>query len=416
MKVVVLGLGISGKAAAHYLMNRGESVIGVDRNLQAVEGIECLHESTPISFQGVDLLIKSPGIPPTHPWVVEGARLGIPIMGEIDLAFSALKQKNKRVLAITGSNGKTTTTLMTTHLLNVSGQKAVAVGNVGTPLITLVDSDWDVFVVELSSFQLEGILENRVLDGAALLNITPNHLDRHPSFKDYIEAKLRITLCLKEKAPFYLSRQAAEICGSTLKEFTIFDLMKEKIETIFPLSYRDNLYPHDLENASAAFSLARVSDENYKIGLETFIRPPHRLEFVGKVSGVTYINDSKATSVDAVIKGVQAIRGPIILIAGGVDKGGAFSDWIPFFRGKVTRVVALGQSSERIQKELSPEIEVERVSSLEAGVSRAALMAKAGTTVLLSPGCSSYDQFQDYQQRGDVFKMRVMQLRGSYRS
>lgn len=410
MKSVVLGLGLSGKAAARYLKKRGDAVLGVDRVASPFDGIDVYSESEPICLNGIDLVIKSPGIPNSHPWVIAALSKKIPIVGEIDLAFAELKKRDKKVLGITGSNGKTTTTLMTAHLLNCSGQKALAAGNVGIPLLDQVEQDVEVFVVELSSFQLENIVENPVLDGAVILNVTPNHLDRHASFEEYAQAKLRIATCLKKNAPLYLSRQGALALSSWVSDYTIFDLEKEKVETILPLGYRDNLYPHDLENVSAAFALTRVSAETLKKGMATFIRPPHRLEFVSKVSGITYINDSKATSVDAVIKAVQAVQGPVILIAGGVDKGGDFSDWIPFFCGKVVKVLALGQAAKRIKKELSPTVGVDEVSSLEEGVSRATQQAKVGTTVLLSPGCSSYDQFRDYQHRGEVFRQIVNTL------
>ena len=408
MKVLVLGLGVSGKAAAHYLCKRGDEVIGVDRMVSLSEPFPVMAETAPIELQGVELMVKSPGISLKHNWVVAATQQGIPVVGEIDLALAELKKRDKTILGITGSNGKTTTTLMAAHLLNASGKKAVAAGNVGIPLSAQIDSDAEVFVVELSSFQLEQIVENPVLDGAAILNLTPNHLDRHPTFHDYLSAKLRIACILKEKAPLYVSRQAAPFC---LHSHEIFDSLQEKIETILSLSYRkDSLYPHDLQNASAAYALTRVSDDSLKRGMASFTRPPHRLEFVRSYLGVGYINDSKATSVDAVIKAVQAIQTPIILIVGGVDKGGAFSDWLPHFKNKVLKVFALGAAARRIIEELSPEVDVEKVSSLAEGVYRASKMAVAGMTVLLSPGCSSYDQFKDYQERGRAFEEIVKEL------
>ena len=407
MKVIVLGLGISGKAAAHFLNKRGDKVLGVDRIVQTFEEIQVVAESSPIQLEGIDLVVKSPGITQTHPWVVAARARNVPIIGEIDLALAELKKKDKTLFGITGSNGKTTTTLMAAHLLNVYGKKAIAAGNVGIPLIAQVDSEADVFVVELSSFQLEEIVENRVLDGAVILNITPNHLDRHPSFEHYRQAKLSIASCLKENAPLYVSEQVAKQCSSLLSGYEIFDCMKEKVETILSLGYRVSLYPHDLENVTAAFLLTHIPAEILKKGIETFARPPHRLEFVRRVAGVTYINDSKATSVDAVIKAVQAIQAPIILIAGGVDKGGAYYDWLPHFREKVVRVLALGAAAIRIKRELAPEIVVDLVSSLEEGVHMASKIAVTGCTVLLSPGCSSYDRFKDYQHRGETFKKIV---------
>jgi UDP-N-acetylmuramoylalanine--D-glutamate ligase len=407
MKVVVLGLGISGKAAALYLRHRGDQVLGVDRVVQTVEEIPVIAESAPIQLEGVDLVVKSPGILQTHPWVEAARARKISVVGEIDLGLAELKRRNKTVYGITGSNGKTTTTLMAAHFLNTSGKKAIAVGNVGIPLIANIESDAEIFVVELSSFQLERIVENPLLDGAVILNITANHLDRHLSFEEYAQAKWRIATCLKRNSPLFVSQQAAKLGGG---ECVIFDSRKEKVETIFSLGYRDSLYPHDLENVAAAWSLTGLPLEAIKEGIETFTRPPHRLEFVRKIGGVCYINDSKATSVDAVIKAIQAIQTPILLIVGGVDKGGAFHDWVTHFRGKVVRVFALGGAAKRIEKELSPEIAVKEVSSLEEGVSMASKIAREGDTILLSPGCASYDRFRDYQQRGETFRQIVEAL------
>ena len=410
MKTIVLGLGISGRAAANFLRKRGDEVIGVDRIIQTVDGLTVLSDAGPIQLEGVDLVIKSPGIPSTHAWVQAAHNKSIPVMGEIDLAFAEFKKRGKRLFGITGSNGKTTTTLLTAHLFNTVGKKALATGNVGAPLIAHVESDEEVLVVELSSFQLEHCVENRVLDGAVILNITPNHLDRHSDFNSYQEAKLRICHCLKENAPLYISKQVESCCTHIPRSYEVFNSV---VDTISSLGYRDgkfSLFPHDLENLSAAYALTRVSKRELMQGISTFVRPPHRLEWVRTVAGVNYINDSKATSVDAVVKAVQALPGPIVLIAGGVDKGGAFTDWLPSFKGKVVRILALGQAAGRIESELMPELLIEKVSSLEQGVCRASKAASLGDTVLLSPGCSSYDQFRDYQHRGEVFREIVGKL------
>lgn len=406
MKTVLLGLGISGRACIDYLRGRGDTILGVDSALPHIEGVPVISDREIPQLEGIDLVVKSPGIPYTHPWAQEAQLLGIPIVGEIDLALAELSKRGKTVLGITGSNGKTTTTLLAAHLLRLSGKKAIATGNVGVPLIAQIEADYDTFVVELSSFQLEQIVQNPLLEGALILNITPNHLDRHPTFEAYREAKLRIATCLKERARLYVTEQVIQTCGSFLPRQSM-----KKVETIFSLGYRDrcyHLFPHDLENASAALALTGVSLETLEEGIATFVRPPHRLEFVRDVAGICYINDSKATSVDAVIKAVQALKGPIILIAGGVDKGGEFRDWIPHFRGKVLRILALGEAAERIKRELEVEMRVDKVSSLEEGVRLAG--ASTGDTVLLSPGCSSYDMFKDYQHRGEIFRKIVEQI------
>ena len=408
LKVVVLGLGVSGRCAVAYLRERGDEVIGVDRMQTPLEGIQVVSDSSLPQLEGVELLVKSPGIDSSHAWVQAAIEQDIPVVGEIDLALAELEKRSKRVLAITGSNGKTTTTLLAAHLLNTSGTRAVATGNVGVPLLSQIDGEEEVFVVELSSFQLERIVLRPIFEGAVILNITPNHLDRHPSFNAYMQAKLNIALCLKERAPLYVTQQVLQACGSQI----VAPLIK-KVEPIWPLGYRDNhyrLFPHDVENALAAFALTGVSLANLQKGIETFVRPPHRLELVREIAGIKYVNDSKATSVDAVIKALQALEAPIILIAGGVDKGGAFSDWLFSCRGKVKSILALGEAAGRIERELGREMTVQKISSLQAGVRIATRQAKAGDTILLSPGCSSYDQFRDYQHRGETFTHLVREL------
>lgn len=388
MNTLILGLGVSGKAALEFCQKRGDRV-------SVYDDINAPH---PVNLDQIDRVVKSPGIPLTHPVAKAAHERGIPLVGEVDLALAEIK--GKTLYAVTGSNGKTTTTLLTAHLLNLVGKKTLAVGNVGTPLLSQIDSDFECLVVELSSFQLETIVPLPVFDGAVLLNITPNHLDRHKTFEAYAQAKFRLQACLKERAPFYISQQVAD---SFPVQGCIFD-----IETFSQLSYRDRrLYPHDLQNCAAAAALAGVGREVVEEGLATFVKPPHRIEFVREWRGVSFVNDSKATSVDAVKKAVEALSAQVILIAGGVDKGGLFREWVPLFLKKVRMVYALGEAAGRIESELSPTIKVDKVSSLEEGVEKAARYAQQGDTVLLSPGCSSFDQFKNYEHRGDKFKELV---------
>jgi len=391
MHILIIGLGISGKATRDFCQKRGDRISVYDDK----------HAADPVPLDDVELAVKSPGIPFSHPLVQAVQKKGIPVIGEIDLALQQLK--NKTLYAITGSNGKTTTTLLAAHLLKTAGKKAVAVGNVGTPLISQIDGDADFYIVELSSFQLESIVQKPIFDAGVLLNLTPNHLDRHKTFEAYVEAKLRLRGCLKKGAPFYVSPAVAEQFHFSE---TIFD-----IETISSLGYRDGrIYPHDLVNIAAAYALTGVDKTVLKEGLATFTKPPHRIEFVRQYKEITFINDSKATSVDAVTKAVEAIPTQVVLLAGGVDKGGAYKTWLPSFRQKVRKVLVFGEAAERIQSELYPQIEVERVASLEEGVKEATRFARSGETVLLSPGCSSYDQFKNYEHRGECFKEMVYEL------
>ncbi|MEZ5315541.1 MAG: Mur ligase family protein [Chlamydiales bacterium] len=391
MHILIIGLGISGQAVKNFCEERGDTISIYDDALPP----------QPLAFEKIDLAIKSPGIPSTHPLVKSLQKYPIPVIGEIDLALQEIQDQT--IYAITGSNGKTTTTLLATHLLNLSGKKAMAVGNIGIPLISQVKSDVEIFVLELSSFQLESILIGHHFNRAVLLNITPNHLDWHLTFEAYTKAKLRLQACLKKGAPFFTTHSIAkQFCpGATILP----------IETIASLSYRNRqFYPHDLENIAAAYALTSVDQNRLKQGLDTFTKPPHRIEFVREYRGIHFVNDSKATSIDAVIKAIHTIKTSIVLIAGGVDKGGCYANWLSVFHQKVRKVFAMGEAAKKMENALAFEIQLEKVGSLEEGIKQATLFAKKGETVLLSPGCSSYDQFKNYEERGDRFKEIVYAL------
>ncbi len=381
-KVVILGRGKSGLAAYDYLLSQG------------VEAL-CIEKDMPLDLTGVDCVVKSPGIPMRHPWVVETQKANVRLIGEIDLAMESLQ--SKRLIGVTGSNGKTTTVMALTHVL---GEGAIAVGNIGIPLLSVVNSPATTLVIELSSFQLETIEPGPFFDAALLLNITPNHLDHHPSMEQYVAAKWRIKECLKPDGVFF-----------TREDFLP---LKEKVETILASRYTgEQLWEHDGENFAAVYAVCQtlgVTEDQFVERMQSFQKPPHRIEYVATIDDVAYINDSKATSIDAVSKAVNAIPKHVHLIAGGVDKGGSFCDWLPMFEGKVKQVFAIGEAAERIERELAPKIPVKRLASLEEAVLQAAKQAEKGECVLLSPGCSSYDQFQNFQQRGETFKQVVHAL------
>lgn len=416
---LILGFGLSGKSAYDYLVRQGANLLCVDKKADELKKqseyhtIPLLSEDTPIQWENIDFLIKSPGVSPTHP-LLKAIPRKIPVLSEMELACRDLLTKNKTLFAVTGSNGKTTTTLLAAHLLNACGHKAIAVGNVGIPLLSQVDSDADIFVVELSSFQIEA-LACPVFDAAVILNITENHLDRYPTFTDYVMAKIGLERSLKANAPLFMPKQLHAAFASFFKQITpaIFPVFQEKVETIFSLGYREgrSLFGmHDLENLAAACALCRcvgIDELDALKAFATFQKPAHRIEWVGEIAGIHFVNDSKATSVDAVIKAVDAIPSDILLIAGGVDKGGEFRSWISSFQSKVRTVFAMGPAARRIADELTPHIPVEIVENLQTAFVRACQMAKQGQYVLLSPGCSSYDQFRDYQERGECFKALV---------
>ncbi len=405
---VVLGLGISGKAAAALLLKGGKQVLGVDSQPESVapsQGMRVQSDRDEIDWSAVERLVVSPGISPHHPIYAEALKRKVPILGEAELALPQLK---KPLLAITGTNGKTTVARLVEHVLNASGFNAKAVGNVGSPLCSYVmnDEGIDVFVVELSSFQLE-TMHSPVFDAGVLLNITPDHLDRYANMEEYAQAKCRLRQCMKEGAPLFVHQQVVDAFGHLLSKW-------EKIEHISPIGYRERgSHDIDIENALAAWSLCRtqgVKWEQFCSALETFRKPPHRIEFVRTVNGVDYYDDSKGTNIDAVIQAVKAMTGPVVLIAGGVDKGSSYLPWKEQLAERILKIVAIGEAAQKIASELGPYFEVQLADSLEAAVHAAAQSAASGSCVLLSPGCSSYDMFRDYAHRGQEFQRCVQSL------
>jgi UDP-N-acetylmuramoylalanine--D-glutamate ligase len=437
--VLVIGLGISGRAAASLLLAKGSQVVAVDSNRKLLEdnadieslrqkGLKTYHESE-LQTITQDLVVVSPGIPQTNPFYTQAKGQNIPIIGEIELACKYLKGT---FLGITGSNGKTTTTTLTTHVLNASGFPARALGNVGNPLtVQCLEKTGEniINVVELSSFQLE-TMQSPIIDAAVLLNISPNHLDRYNgNFHEYALTKWKIANCLKNKAQFYVEEKCFQEWGYLFKNLTIHTygyhffchlhtdlthiLAGKKIECVLP-SHLQGKRSHDLENILAAYSLCRyigVTPDQFISALGSFKKPSHRIEFVRELNGVEFYDDSKGTSLDAVMRAVESINRPIILIAGGVDKGAAYTPWIKAFSGKVKLICAIGQAAQKIVNDLAHALPVTMLKSFEDAVNHAAQQAKPGDVVLLSPGCSSYDMFRDYAHRGEEFQRFVRNLK-----
>jgi UDP-N-acetylmuramoylalanine--D-glutamate ligase len=407
-KALILGLGLSGQSVARYLLNQGWHVFGTDKKkVEILPHVTFFEENEDFHFE-FDLVVKSPGIPWNHPLVQKAKKTGTPITSEFELGVKAFSEKGKCLFAITGSNGKTTTTLLTTHLLNFAGIKAVAVGNVGRPLLSVLDEEAEVFVVECSSFQLEEM--NQVAFSAgAILNITENHLDRYSTFQEYAQTKFQLQMCIKEKGKLFLHERDRKQFAHLVKD-------QNKVATIFSLEYRDGELgksSHDLENLSAAkafLDFAGVSQDVFWKGVPSFVKPPHRVEFVRNLKGVRYVNDSKATSSDAVIKALQSCHERLILIAGGLDKNGDFSMLGPYLEGKVKKLLLIGSGAEKIRCELGHLVETEMCDTLSNAVKNAYEKALPGECVLFSPGCASYDQFKNYEHRGDVYKKLVNEL------
>ncbi len=393
-KVLIIGMGKSGQAAKAFLEKKGRAILSVDQE----------HKLPPdVVMEEFDLVVVSPGVPPTDPYYKQAIEEGLEIIGEAQLAFQESKQP---CIAITGTNGKTTVTLLVQHVLKAAGKKARALGNVGEPLSGyFLESDpEEIIVAELSSYQLE-TMSAKVFDVGVILNITPNHLDRHLTMEAYAKAKCRLQSCMKEGAPFYVSAQVAKEFGGLLKEG--YQTL-EGVESFGSIQYR-----HDTENAWAAWMICRafgVDRETFIQALETFKKPAHRIEFVCEIEGVSYYDDSKGTSIDATIRAVEAMKGPVILIAGGMGKGASYEPWKGAFQEKVKKIVVLGQAAEEIRKELQGAFVIEKVEDLTQAVEKAAKGASVGDNILLSPGCSSLDMFRDYAHRGEEFQ-RIVQRR-----
>jgi UDP-N-acetylmuramoylalanine--D-glutamate ligase len=376
--VLVLGLARSGKAAVAALGRRGVEVTAVDRELGNDEDLSLL--------DGAELLVKSPGVPRETPLVVEAERRGVPIWSEVELGFRLLQP---RLVGVTGTNGKTTTTELLGTILD-----APTAGNVGR---ALTDLDGQIeprtlVVCELSSFQLEDVHE-LACEVAVLLNLEPDHLDRHGSFEAYRDAKLRI---------FERARSKVVPRGSGLDgiEFSADDELPAE-----PLIRG----AHNRENAAAATAAARalgVPDKQIATALETFPGVPHRLEPVAEVDGVRYVNDSKATNVAAALRALAAYAGePVHLILGGSRKGEDFAPLAAAIGPNVRSVHLIGETADELAAAIPHAHDDGDLATALAHID-----ARPGDVVLLSPACASYDQFRDFEQRGEEFRRLVQNL------
>lgn len=436
-KILVIGLGISGKAASELLLKKRKKVVASDKNLQQLntnaevirlkeKGLLIFHEDDISDLSGFDLVIVSPGIPQTNLLYKKAIAAGLPVWGEIELGCRLIKN---RMVGVTGTNGKTTVTLLVAHALNHAGIKARPLGNVGTPLtkeLLEIDEN-EILVVELSSYQLE-TLSQKVLDAAVILNITPDHLDRYGTMEAYAEAKFKIGACLKQNAPLFVEARAWSEYGTLYHSPNIalygysgnLSIYSDKKSVYFENKFQFNLpdsmtgrESHDVENIMAAYALCKQFNVKPSVFLEallTFKKPSHRIEWVRELEGVDYYDDSKGTNIDATIRAVQVMPGNVILIAGGVDKGSPYTPWIQAFADKVKCVCAIGQSADKIRSDLAGALNVRLCSDLEEAVREAKKTAKQGDVVLLSPGCSSFDMFRDYAHRGEEFQRVVRGL------
>lgn len=430
-KVLILGFGVSGRSAAKLLLSQGAEVTAYDQNnfndsevIKLIEkGVLLLDDVADLN--PYDLIVASPGVPPANPIYQKAKILGKEIIGEIELACRYCKAK---MVGITGTNGKTTVTLLITHALNHFGKKASALGNVGVPFAEKVADlkEDEVAVLELSSFQIETMKE-KVLEAGLILNITPDHLDRYSDMEAYAAAKIGLGRCLKAGYPLFAEEtsyaQFRKIFNSTncslygyssdADIYTDLQYIYTKQERFLLPEILRGKKSHDLENFLAAYAISSyfgVPYEAFSQAYSTFRKPAHRIQFVSEIDGVSYYDDSKGTNIDAVSRAVESLSGNVILIAGGVDKGAAYTPWIKAFARKVSCIIAIGEAKEKIKQDLSESIPVILMPDLESAVRYAAKIAKQKESVLLSPGCSSYDMFRNYIHRGEEFQRIVKSL------
>jgi UDP-N-acetylmuramoylalanine--D-glutamate ligase len=444
-KITVVGMAKSGLAAAEFLAQRGAQVLVSDAKPadKLVAEIECLRAhniavetggNTNAALMDADLIVVSPGVPLEIEPIAQARAAGKRVIGEVELAAAFLRGK---LIGITGTNGKTTTTTLIGQLLADAGFHTQVGGNIGTPLIRLAETSRDdsYTVIELSSFQLEST-EHLHLNVAALLNITPDHLDRYRSFEDYVAAKRRIFLnqtagdyaVLNADDALVKSMAAAtaahKIFFSRLTELpeglflrgdhVIFrDARGHEAEILKPLAEMRIRGAHNLENVMAALCVGlaiNAAPQSLRRSVAAFPGVEHRLELVAKIHDVQFYNDSKATNVDAAIKALEAFPGNMIVILGGKDKGSDYAPLRALVMERVKAVVLIGAASEKIAAALAGTKPLRRAASMRDAVEQGFAAASPGDIVLLAPACASYDMFDNFEHRGRVFKEAVARL------
>jgi UDP-N-acetylmuramoylalanine--D-glutamate ligase len=439
-KVLVVGLGKSGLAAALFLRHQGAQVTVSDMRSAAALAKEIpallehgiMVESGGhglLTFRRQDLIVVSPGVPLDTPELVQVKAFGLPVIGELELAAQFLKGK---ILAITGSNGKTTTTALTGEILASAGIETQVGGNIGLPVVDLIgkvsENGWSV--LEVSSFQLESTKRFHP-NIAVILNITPDHLDRHGTFENYALAKERI-FSMQTSADWLVlnadNPRTAEAGSRTAAQVAWFSLHKDMpqgtgawikngevvfrpaadapIESILPLTAIPLKGAHNVENVLAAVCASRLAGADatsVRKAIEGFRAVEHRLEYVTTDNGVEYYNDSKATNVDAAAKAIAAFPGGIHLILGGKDKNSNYADLSDLLRKRVKAVYTIGSAAAKIESQIRGVVPLNSCETLERAVAAARKAAHPGELVLLSPACSSFDQFENYEHRGRAF-------------
>lgn len=439
-RALVVGFSTTGQAVARTLAGRGVSVRVGDRRTSGALGVRAedwpgvdlrFGSDAPVLLDGVDMVVPSPGVPPTAAVLEAAERMGIPVVSEIELAASLL---GCPIVAITGTNGKSTTTTLVGHALERTGRRVFTGGNLGTPLIVAADTNPEVAVAEVSTFQLEWVRDFRPAVGA-LLNVTADHLDRHASFAEYRALKLRLFARQRPEDVAVLNRDdpeawsarnglAARVVsfgrapvaeGAFVEDGAVVLRLPGGNDERYSLARTRLSGQHNVENILAATLVARLAGASpaaVQGAIDAMVPLPHRMALVAERAGVRWYDDSKATNVGAAVKSLESFEGPVVLLAGGVDKGGGYDPLVRAAVGRVRLAFVFGAAREAIAAALgAARVPVERAGSLKDAVEAASRCARAGDTVLLAPACASFDMFTDYKARGRAFRAAVEALR-----
>ncbi|MBU5438177.1 UDP-N-acetylmuramoyl-L-alanine--D-glutamate ligase [Tissierella sp. MSJ-40] len=445
-RVLILGLGISGVSTVKALNKLGSKLIISDSKseeelkdfLTQIKDIDLdkYLNTNDVPLEGIDLIIKSPGIPPTANIIKKAKSKNIEVITDIELAYRVSPTKN--IIAITGTNGKTTTTTLVGKFFNKANFNTHVAGNIGVGILwDMVNAkEEDVFVIEVSSFQLDNTIQFKP-KVSLIINITPDHLNWHGSIENYVDAKKKIFKNQDESDFVVLNydditlRNMGDEINSNVIWFSVNNILdkgvyiedeyivikdEEKITKVLPYKDIKMLGKHNLENALGSIGIGWIMGLDVEIMAEvlrTFPGVEHRIEFVSSIDGINFYNDSKGTNPDASIKAIEAINSPIILIAGGLDKGSDFGEYISSFNGKVKALILLGQTKEKIKSSALDKgyKNIFTVESMEEAVNLSYELGDKGDNVLLSPACASWDMYKSFEDRGKDFKKVVYSLK-----